>query len=308
MELPRALQINIQPPTATPTNTPTATPTSTPTATYTLTETPTPTLTPTSSPTDTATTLIPTDTPTASPTSTGTSTFTYTPTPTATPATLQLPPSYQFSVEHGASLTPSIQLVNPGVVARSATLQIRNPYPGLAISVASPGPITVAPGETITTALHIDATSPQLAAGAYSGILLQVVVDDGHILYSNITVYVTDPGQANLPDLTVNAAGIQLVGVQSDSATFALTICNNGNTSASNVTVQLSRFTNALGEVVLVEVPAHGCADTTVTVPFPNSGDQLVKVTVDPSCVIPELMRTTTRRSGSSSQAARPGE
>ena len=210
-------------------------------------------------------------------------------------ASLKLSPSHQFSVEHSVQTMDSIELFNLGGVARTATLQVVNPHPGLAISLPSPDPITVAPGATQAVSLQIDATST--AVGVYSGILLKVAVDDEITLYTNITVYVTQPGQAQLPDLTVSSDSIKLMSTGDNRATFMATICNLGSQPTSNIPVQFAIFADLLGETEINAVPANECTTASLVADTPTSGDYLVKVSVDPAGTIPELDETNNEAS-----------
>lgn len=199
---------------------------------------------------------------------------------------LKISSSYEFSVEQGTQQTDSIQLVNSSDVSQSATLEIINSHPELTISLPQDS-VTIAPGATENLPLQIDATSA--AVGIYEGILLEVAVDDGSTLYSNITVYVTEPGARDLPDLTIHATDIRSTTNADGSITLTANIQNRGPSPASNVEVQFYEFGNLLGETVIAEVPANGITSTSLTVPSLSSGDHLVQVIVDPAGMIPEL-------------------
>jgi hypothetical protein len=209
---------------------------------------------------------------------------------------LKISRSYEFSVERSNSKTDAIQLFNPGTAPRSATLEILNPHSGLTISLTSP--ISIAAGETKTLPIAINPGS--LPIGKYDGLLLKVAVDDGSTLYSNITVNVTAPGAADLPDLTVSAADISVINTApGDPVTYVATIRNRGNAPASNVTVQFSDFGVLLENQppVIPVVPANGSTTTSITVPASPAGDRLVEVVIDPSGAVPELDKTNNQAS-----------
>ncbi len=209
---------------------------------------------------------------------------------------LQTAPDYEFSVEQNTPQTDSIQLSNLGGVSRSVTLEFLNPHPGLTLSLTSPNPTSVAPGETKTLSMTIDPGS--LPIGKYDGILLDIAVDDGSTLYSNITVYVTASGAASLPDLTLNAGDISVVTpVPGGPVTYVATIHNQGNAPASNVPVQFNDFGALLGETVIPFIPANGSANTSVTVPAPPTSDHIIDVIIDPAGTIPELDKSNNEAS-----------
>ena len=217
--------------------------------------------------------------------------------------TLRTSESYGFSLEQYAQETESIKLVNTDNVSRSATLEFVNPHPELAIYLQSPNPISIAPGETADVSLLIDTAS--VPVGVYEGILLEVAVDDGSTLYSNIRVYVTEPGAAELPDLTISSEDIGFTsGNPGEPVTLTATIRNRGNSSASNVQVEFYEFDTFLGATVIDEIPGNGAGNTSITVPAMSSGDHLIRVVIDPSETIPELDETNNE----ASQIIQPGD
>lgn len=188
--------------------------------------------------------------------------------------TLQICSSYEFYVEQSAQKTQFIQLINPGTISRSASPKIVNPHPELAIALQSQNPVTIAPGAIVTVPLQINATSA--AVGVYDGILLEVAIDDGSKLYANITVHVTEPGAAAQPDLTVSSEDISSV-----DGNYVVTIHNQGNAPASQVTVQFSDFGDSLGETVIPNIPPNGSATTSITPPASPPGERLIEVVIN---------------------------
>jgi hypothetical protein len=172
----------------------------------------------------------------------------------------------------------TVQLMNSEDAPQSATLEVINPHSGLTVSPQSSDPITIAPGETVNVPLLIDATS----MGVYDGILLEVTVDDGSTLYSNLTVFVTEPGSGDLPDLTVSSNDISIVTADPDQLTYVAAIHNRGDSSVPAVTVQFYDFGVLAGETVVTDVPANGSTTASITVPAPPSGDRLVDTVIDP--------------------------
>jgi hypothetical protein len=77
--------------------------------------------------------------------------------------TVQLSPSYEFSLEQGAQDTQSIHLTNPGSETRSATLEMVNPHTALTVSVPEPR-VTVAPGETKAISINLAAGTTRSAS------------------------------------------------------------------------------------------------------------------------------------------------
>jgi hypothetical protein len=216
--------------------------------------------------------------------------------------TLKAPANYEFTLEKNTPKTEAIQLINPGTVARSATLEVITPHSGLTVSVSTPTPVSVAPGETKSLPLDIDPDS--LPIGGYDGLLLKIVVDDGTTLYSNIKINIVSNGTANLPDLTLKASDIGFASsVSGDPVTLSAVIHNQGNTLATNVRVRFFEFGNLLGEYVMPEVPANGNSITTISVPMESSGDHLVRVVIDPDEAIPEIDETNNE----ASQIIQPG-
>ena len=222
------------------------------------------------------------------------------------PPTLKIDPRYEFSLEQSAQKTESIRLVNTGDVSRSATLKIVNPHSEqseqLVVSLQSQNPVTIAPGTTENVPLVIDATSAAVAV--HEGILLEVAMDDGSTLYSNITVYVTELGAADLPDLTVSAGDISFSSTDpGDPVTYVATIHNRGNSPATNVTVQFYDFGELLGETFIPVVSANGSRTTSITVSAPSPGDRIIEVVIDSAEEISELDETNNE----ASQIGQPG-
>lgn len=200
--------------------------------------------------------------------------------------TLKISPSYEFSLEQGTSKTDSIQMFNANDASRSATLELITPHPDLAITLQNPE-VTIAPGATELLTLQLDAEST--AVGVYDGILLEVVPDEGSHLYANITVYVTEPGVADLPDLTISTDDITLGSGSSGEQILTATICNRGSSPASNVPVQFYELDTWLGETVIEQVLANECQSTAILVSLDTLDDHLTRAVIDPSETIPEL-------------------
>ena len=187
-------------------------------------------------------------------------------------------------------------MINPGSVARSATLEVVNPHTGLTVSVTEPNPVNIAPGETKSIPVNIDAGS--LPVGVYDGLLLKAIVDDGSTLYSNIKVNVVAAGAASQPDLTLSSRDIGFSATTpGDPVTLTATVHNQGKSSAANILVRFFEFGTQLGESVIAEVPANGSTSASITVPMEPSGDHLVPVVVDPLGAIPELNETNNEAS-----------
>lgn len=216
--------------------------------------------------------------------------------------TLKTSSNYEFTLEQNAQKSEAIQLINPGSVARSATLEVVNPHTGLTVAVIGPNPISIDPGEIKSLSLNIDAGS--LPVGGYDGLLLKMSVDDGSTLYSNIKVNVVALGAENLPDLTLGSGDIGFaVTNPGDPVTLTATIHNQGNSTASNVLVRFFEFGTLLGETIVPQVAANGNTSTSIVVPMDSSGDHLVRVVIDPEGVIPELNETNNE----ASQVIQPG-
>lgn len=218
---------------------------------------------------------------------------------------IQTRASHEFSVEHATQKTESIRLFNFSDVPRTATVELLNPHSELAISLQT-DEVTLAPGTSETLSLQIDATAT--AAGVYEGILLEIAVEDGSMLYSNLTVYVTEPGAMDLPDLTLRSEDIGFtLEDPSEPLTLTATIHNRGNTPASEVPVQFYHFGTLLGETIIPAVPAKGSATTSLSTPLTASGDHLIRVVIDPAGLIPELDDTNNEASQIIQPAGDPG-
>jgi hypothetical protein len=209
--------------------------------------------------------------------------------------TLKTQCSYGFSLELGTQETQFIQLINPGTVSRSATLEVVNPHSGLTVSLTQPNPITLAPGETKTLSINLDpGTTP---VGVYDDLLLKVTADDGSTLYSSIKVYVVPPGAGQLPDLAISAKDIHSTTNADGTVTLTADIHNQGTASASNVQVQFYEFGNLLGTTALAQMPPNGIGSASITVPAMTAGDHLIRVVIDPAGAIQELDKTNNEAS-----------
>ena len=216
--------------------------------------------------------------------------------------TLKTSSSYELTLEQNTIKTESIQLINPGTVARTANLAIVNPNSGMTVTVVESNPISIAPGATKSLSLTIDDGS--LPVGSYDGLLLKISVDDGSTLYSNIKVNVVAQGTANLPDLTLGAADIGFsVTKAGDPVTLTATIRNQGKLPAANVLVRFYEFGALLGETIIPQVAANGNTSTSIVVPMDSTGDHLVRVVIDPLGTIPEFNETNNE----ASQVIQPG-
>lgn len=206
--------------------------------------------------------------------------------------TLRTLSSYDFSLEQNAQKTATIQLINPGNVARSASLDIVNPHSGMAVSITQQNPISIAPGATVTVPLAIDAGS--MPIGIYDDLLLKVTVDDGSVLYSNIKIII---GAGNLPDLTISSSDIRSTMNSDSTVTLTATVHNRGSSSASNVQVRFFDFGTQLGDTVISQVAANGLASTSITVPLASPGEHLIRVVIDPLSLIQELGKSNNEAS-----------
>ena len=125
-------------------------------------------------------------------------------------ATLQTASSYEFSLEQGTQKTESIQLINPGTVPRTATLEVINPHSDLTVSL-SQSTVSIGAGETQTLPITLDAGTTPI--GVYDDLLLKVTADDGSTLYASIKVNVS-AGTGQLPDLAITADDIGTSAMQ----------------------------------------------------------------------------------------------
>lgn len=200
-------------------------------------------------------------------------------------------PEYDFAVETGTTATVAVELFNASSATRTATLAIANPHTDLSVSLTSQTPITLESGETRAIPLAIDAGSTPV--GTYSQILLEVSVDDGSVLATNITLYVTEAGAADHPDLALRAEDLAFAsGDPGGPVTLKATVANRGALPATDVPVRFYEFGNLLGEVSLPAVPADGAAVAALPVVLSDGGDHLIEVVVDPDGAIAELDET----------------
>src|SRR5262249_29381375 len=129
-------------------------------------------------------------------------------------ASLQVPSSSVFTVLQGTQTSESIQITNQASSTTSATLAIVNPsYLVPNVGISGSNMVTVEPGDTQSVSVNIDATS--IPAGTYDGVLLQVAIDGGSTIYSDIKINVV---AQDLPDLQVGTNDIQPAVVNSDSS------------------------------------------------------------------------------------------
>lgn len=214
---------------------------------------------------------------------------------------IQTSKSYKFSVKQYTQQSTLIELYNSSNLSRVATLDIINPHPELVLSLQSQDPVTIAPGSIKVLSLQVDTTIE--AAGVYEGILLEVAVDDGSTLYSNITVHVTEPGTPELPDLTLSAADIDFTSEKPDDpVTLTATISNQGTAPAENVEVEFYELATFLGSAVIDTITVDGTGTASITIPALSDGDHLIRVLVDPQTTIEEFDETNNE----ASQIVRP--
>ena len=196
-------------------------------------------------------------------------------------------PNQIFSLEQGTQKNESVSLLNVKDTSQSATLEIINPYPEVGISLVSQDPVTIEPHKAEDAPLLIDAASATV--GTYDGILLKITLDDGSIIYADITIHVTE-GAAELPDLYVNAKDIGSDCTDPDDPViFTATISNNGNLPAENVRVQFYDFGTLIGETEIFAIPAEGSINVSIDTPAPPSGDRMIEVVIDPDDAVAEL-------------------
>jgi hypothetical protein len=194
---------------------------------------------------------------------------------------LTLAPSLEFCVGQGQSVSQSVSLSNPGSVARSATLEVVNPYSGLTVTVGTPNPVSVAAGATTNVPINIGAGSA--AVGSYDQALLKVSADDGSTAVANLKICVTPPGAPPLPDLAISSSGIGSTVNSDGSVTLSANIHNLGSAAASSVQVQFYEFDNPIGSATISSLTPNGTSPAAVTVPSMTAGDHLIRVAVDPS-------------------------
>jgi hypothetical protein len=208
---------------------------------------------------------------------------------------LKTSPSYEFSLEQNTQKSFSVQLMNPGSVARTATVEIINPHSGITDSLTQQNPISIAPGTTHTLPIVIDAGT--MPIGVYDDQLLKVMVDDGSTLYSTIKLTIVQQGVANLPDLAIGSGDIRSTTNADGTVTLTASIHNKGSLSAANVQVRFFELDAQLGDTVIVQVPVNGLASTSLTIPMAESGDHLIRVVIDPLGTIQELGKSNNEAS-----------
>ncbi|MBV5329046.1 MAG: hypothetical protein JZU65_15690 [Chlorobium sp.] len=200
---------------------------------------------------------------------------------------LQTSPSYDFTLEQNTQKTFSVQLINSGSVARSATVEIINPHSEITESLTQENPISIAPGTTHILPIVIDAGT--MAIGVYDDLLMKVTVDDGSILYSSIKLTITQAGAANLPDLSISSSDISSTTNADGTVTLTVAIHNKGSLPAANVQVRFFELDTQLEDTVIAQIPVNGIASASITVPMAESGDHLIRVVVNPLGTIEEL-------------------
>jgi hypothetical protein len=204
---------------------------------------------------------------------------------------LSVLPEYDFAVATGTTATLEVELFNASSATHTATLTVVNPHTDLGVSLTSQPSITLDPGQAGVVPLAIDAGSTPVAT--YSQILLEVSVDDGSLLATNITLYVTEAGAADQPDLALRAEDLAFAsGDPGDPVTLKATVANRGSLPGTDVPVRFYEFGNLLGEVSLPAIPADGTAVASLPVALSDGGDHLIEVVVDPAGVIAELDET----------------
>jgi len=203
--------------------------------------------------------------------------------------------NYAFTLEQGGQKAESISLLNPGSVARSATLELVNPHAGLTVSLGLANPVSIAAGETKAVPLSINAGS--LAAGVYDGLLLKIGSDDGGAIYSNIKVSIVPQGAGNRPDLSLSASDISAVSNGDGTVSLTANVHNLGASPVADVPVRFFEFGDALGQATIAQIAPGGAGSASITVPMSGSGDHLLRVLADPDGALAEVDETNNEAS-----------
>ena len=104
-------------------------------------------------------------------------------------------------------------------------------------------------------------------------------------------------GSAQLSDLAISSQDISSVTNADGSVTLTAVVHNQGAALASNVAVQFYEFDNVVGSTVIAQVAAGAVATTSITVPGTPSGNELIRVVVNPAGAIQELTKTNNEAS-----------
>ena len=201
---------------------------------------------------------------------------------------IQIKPRHEFSVEKNYHKEVTVDVYNSGGESLVVNSEILNVYSGLEVSIKSDEEISIAPGELKSISVSIDAGL--MPAGVYDSLLFKISDQTGNVLYSNLTIHIVEPGQADLPDLTLRAEDIRLADYTlGESATLSAVIHNKGQTAASDVLVEFYEFGTFLGETVVAHVPANGSATATLITPITTQGERIIRVVIDPFDEIHEL-------------------
>ncbi len=201
---------------------------------------------------------------------------------------IKVPSTYEFSMERNVQDNVTVQLTNQSEESQSVTIDVVNPHTELTVTINESNPLEVAADavQDIPVIVNTNATP----IGVYDNLLLKVTTASGETLYSNLIVTVTEPGQAELPDLSVKAADIKLADYTlGESASLEAVIHNTGSSPAADVRVRFYEFGTLLGETVLAEVAAKGTATAAITAPITTSGEHLIRVVVDEDEMVTEL-------------------
>lgn len=213
---------------------------------------------------------------------------------------LQTCSSYEFSLEQGTQKTESIQLINPGTVPRTATLDVINPHSDHLTVSLSQSNLSIAAGETKTLTISLEAGATPI--GVYDDLLLKVTADDGSTLYSSIKVNVVSSGTGQQSDLTITANDLSSATNADGSVTLTATVHNRGNVPATNVPVRFYEFDNELTPpVTIAQISPKESGNASIivpaTAPAATPGDHLIRVVVDPASAIAEFDETNNEAS-----------
>ena len=198
---------------------------------------------------------------------------------------LNVPSPLEYTLVENSTADKVISIINPGTETRTADVEIINPYEDLIFTLAG-NTINIASGETGD--IQIEINSNTAVPGTYEGILLKLTVDNGNIIYSDITVNVT---KESLPDLSISAEDIKLLTYNDVNGTITISaeVYNKGTLPASNVAVSFYQFGTLFDEVIITGIPEESSEIVTVTLDVSGaSGERLIQVAVDPDDEIVE--------------------
>ncbi|MGE5671655.1 MAG: CARDB domain-containing protein, partial [Fibrobacterota bacterium] len=121
-------------------------------------------------------------------------------------------------------------------------------------------------------------------------VLLKLTSDNGLILYTTISLYITASGQPPFPDLSITTSDINLSNYTiNGSGTLDITVHNSGTAEATNVPVSVYRFNNLVSAEQLTSIAPGATQTIQVTIPVVTSGEHLINVFIDSSNTIQEL-------------------